>query len=399
MHQHILAVLGLAVAASAQQAPFYGFLFNWDRPTVGGHFEQVSRWNVTAESNFNRIDVDDYLDWGKDANGNVVIRGFAAWLFDSNYGSAESYSFVGHAEDTANGNFPLLTPAFTVANIPMPPGQPGNAYLVNATLNAPVNVPATGDVFVGIGLPALVVPTQPYDGLWLGSITRTLPGLTIFDEPGPTGQMGAGVARDDYNCVISGGVALYGPPSNTSLSQIAVDVMIDNGGVGGVALAETVQTSLPPSNAPLGTSDFLSGLHPDINGFNPGRADNIGFGVTHHTGQMPVGSAVLIMLAFGSSPIGTVPVASLGFDPASSGGLVCIDFTTAASFLTLSTPGFLANMGEAQLMLPLTPQVRGAIASQGPGFNFWWQGFAIDLTAPGPLLEVRASGCVKQHMQ
>ena len=36
MHQHILAVLGLAVAAAAEQAPFYGFLFNWDRPTVGG---------------------------------------------------------------------------------------------------------------------------------------------------------------------------------------------------------------------------------------------------------------------------------------------------------------------------------------------------------------------------
>lgn len=399
MHRHLLSVLGLAAAASAQ-APFYGFLFNWDRPTVGAHFDQVTRWNVTAESNMNRIDVDDYLDWGKDAAGNVVIRGFAAWLFDSNYGSAESYSFVGHAEDAASPNIPLLAPAFTVPNIPMPPGVAGNAYLVNATLNVPVNVPATGDVFVGFGLPAMVVPTQPFDGLWIGGITRTQPNLTIFDEPGPTGQLGAGIARDDYNVAISGGVAQYAPPSNTSLSQIAVDVMIDNGGVGGVALAETVQTSLTPSNAPFGTSDFLSGLHPDINGFNPGRADNIGFGVTHHTGQMPVGSAVLIMLAFGPSPIGSVPVAQLGpFDPATSGGIVCIDFTTAASFLTLSTPGFLANMGEAQLMLPLTPQVRSAIAAQGPGFNFWWQGFAIDLGAPGPLLEVRASGCVKQHMQ
>lgn len=399
MFWRLLPVVGLTLPVAAQ-APYQGFLFNWDRPTVGAHFDLVTRWNTTAESNFNRIDTDDHLDWGKNPAGAVVIRGFAGWMYDSNYATAETFSFIGHAEDTANPNLPLLTPAFTVPNIPMPPGVTGNAYLINGTINVSVNVPGGGDVFIGVGLPAMVSPVAPFDGLWVGTITRAQTGLTTFDEPGPQGQVGTGVARDDYNCVISGGVAQYGAPGPTSLTQIAIDCAILNGGVGGVALTETNQTSLTPSNAPLGTSDFLSGLHPDINGLNPGRLDNIGFGVTHHTGQMPVGSPVVILLALGPSPIGSQPLANLtGFDPANSGGYLCIDFTTAASFLVLSTPGFLANMAEAQLMLPLTAPVRAVLAAQGSPFDFWWQGFAVDLAAPGPLLEVRASGCVKQHIQ
>jgi hypothetical protein len=400
MLRTFLPFVGLALPAVAQTAPFHGFLLNWDRPTVGAHFDQVTRWNVTAESNMNRVDTDDYVDWGKNPAGDVVLRGFAGWLFDSNYQTAESFSFVGHAEDPANPNFPLLTAAFTVPNLPMPPGVTGNAYLVTATLNAPVTVPGSGDVFIGVGLPALVVPTQPYDGLWIGSITRTQTGLTIFDEPGPAGQVGGTVARDDYNCAISNGTAQYAPSSATSLSQIAFDVAVDNGGIGGVALAETNQTSLTPSNAPFGTSDFLSGLHPDINGLNPGRADNIGFGITHHTGQMPVGSPVIVMLALGPSTLGSLPLGTLtGFNPTASNGRLCIDFLSAASFVILSGPGFLPNMAEGQLMLPLTPQVRAQIAAQGPGFVLWWQGVAIDFTFAGPDLEARSTGCVKQHMQ
>lgn len=390
----------LAAGAAAQTAPFQGFLFNWDRPTVGGHFDQVTRWNITAESDLNRIDTDDYREWGRDATGAVAIRGFAAWLYDSNYTTPESYSFVGHAENSANLNFPLTTAAFTIANIPMPAGTAGNAYLVNATLNAPVTVPATGDVFVGIGLPAMVSGTPPYDGLWIGQITRTQTGLTIFDEPGPRGQVGAGIFRDDYSVFITNGVPTYGTPGPQSLSQLAVDVRIDGGMVGGVALAETNQTSLVPSNAPRGTSDFLSGLHPDLHGLNAGRADNVGFGVTHHTGQMPVGSPVFMLLAFGPSPVGSLPITSFaGIDPANSAGNVCIDFTTAATFLVFSGPGFFANTGEAQLMLSLTPQVRATLLSLAGPFDFWWQGFAVDATTTGAGFEVRTSGCVTQRVQ
>jgi hypothetical protein len=398
MARPFFMLLALASAAAAQ-APFHGFLFNWDRPTVGGHFDAVTRFDVAAERNFNRIDVDDYVDWGKNPAGNVVLRGFAAWMIDANYATPETFAFVGHAEDPANPGFPLLAPSFTVPNIPLPPGPAGTSFLIFGTLNVPVTIAGGGDVFVGVGLPAMVSPVAPFDGLFIGHITRTDPALQIFDEPGPRGQNGAGVFANDYNCAITGGIAQYVPIAFSSLSQLALDVAIDNGGIGGVALAETNQTSLVPSNAPLGTSDFLSGLHPDVNGFNPGRADNIGFGVTHHTGQMPAGSPVLVLLAFGGSPLGSQPITNFpGFDPLTSAGRLCIDFTAATSFLILTQPGFLPNMAEGQLMLPLSPQVRQVIAQQGSPFDFWWQGFAIDLSAPGPDLEVRTSGCVIQHL-
>lgn len=397
-----LSPLLLALAANAQTAPLQGFLFNWDRPTIGAHFDLVTRWNTTAESDMTRVDTDDFREWGRDTTGQVKVRGFITWIYDSNYATTESYSLVGHAEDTANANFPLATAAFTVPNIPMPPGTTGNVYRVGGTLSQAVSIPGTGDVFVGIGLPAMVAPTSPYDGLWLGYIGRNDPtqAPATYDEPGPRGQLGAGIARDDYVVYISGGTANYGPASATSLSQLAFDVMVDGGMVGGVALTQTNQTSLTPSNAPYGTSDFLSGLHPDVNGFNAGRADNVGFGVTHHTGQMPVGSPVFILLAFGPSPVGPLALSSFGaVDPVNSAGLVCLDFTNAATFLTFSQAGIFTTMGEAQLMLTLTPQTRSILTSMASPFDFWWQGFAVDTTNTGAGFEVRATGCVLQHVK
>lgn len=387
-----------ALPAAAQSAPYHGFLFNWDRPTVGAHLGGAVRWAPGAETDLVRIDTDDYKEWGVDGTGAVVIRGFAVWILDANFATPESFGFVGHAEDVTNPNFPLLAPAFNVPNIPMPPGTNGNTYLVGATLTANATVPGSGDVFVGLTLPALVVATPPFDGLFINNIGRAGTNPTRFDEPGPRGQLGAGIFRDDYAAYISGGVALYGPPGPMSLSQPAFDVRIDNGGVGGVALAETNQTSLPPSNAPLGTSDFISGLHPDINGQNAGRADNVGFGVSHHTGQMPVGSPVIVMLALGPSPVGSLPITAIGADPANSGGNICIDFTTGLTFLALSAPGFLMNQAEAQVIFPIGPQTRAVIASLPGPVDFWWQGFALDFTNTTGF-EIRASGCAVQHLK
>ncbi len=396
-----VALFALTAAAMAQ-APYQGFLFNWDRPTLGAGWGGLGRWNTSAETDLNRIDEADYKEWGRDPSGQVAVRGFAAWLFDDNYATAQTFAFVGHAEDPANPGFPLTTPAFQIPNLPMPPGTNGNVYLVTSTLPQAFGIPATGDVFVGFELPAMTVATAPYDGLWIANVSRqssTQPGA-VWDQPGPAGQQGQGVQNDDYMAFISGGVARYGTASATSLSQMALDVAVDGGMVGGVALTQTNQANLTSSNAPLGTSNFLSGLHPDINGLNLGRADEIGFGVTHHTSQMPVGSPVFILLSFGPSPFGSLPITNFGaIDPASSAGNVCIDFTAAATFVAISQPGFLANMGEAQMMLTLSPQVRSVLAAIPAPFDFWWQGVALDATATGPGLELRTTGCVVQHLK
>jgi hypothetical protein len=55
-------------------------------------------------------------------------------------------------------------------------------------------------------------------------------------------------------------------------------------------------------------------------------------------------------------------------------------------------------MATAQVMVPVPAGLRAQIAGFGAPVDFWWQAFAIDFSNPGPNLEVRASGCVVQHL-
>jgi hypothetical protein len=395
------SLVPLAVATTATaQFPLQGFLFNWDRPGLTGGLSLITRWSTGAETDLTRVDHDDFRDWGIDANGQIKVRGFVTWIFDDDYGTAQSFGVVGHQEDPANLDAPLATSAFQVPGIPMPPGVNGNIYRVGATFTQSFALTGGADTFVGLELPAMTSPVQPFDGLWIGTAARSNPqlGLTVFDEPGPRGQVGAGVARECYTAYVVNGQARYPAPNASSLQQLAIDVVIDSGMAGGVALAQTNQTTYPSSNAPLGTSNFISGLHPDVNGLNPGRADDIGFGVTHHTAQMPVGSLVFVMFALGPSPIGSLPVSTFGANSPDSAGNVCIDFTAAATFLAFTQPGAIANMGEAQVIVALSPVARSIIASIPGSLDFWWQGFALDATSANGL-EVRTTGCVLQHVK
>lgn len=399
----LVAILALSAAAAAQNFPLQGLMFNWDRPQLATGVDLVTRWATTAEHDLTRIDSDDFKDWGRDAQGQTRIQGYLTWLYDTNYGTAESYGLVAYAEDPAVSNTPAVaTPLLNIANIPMPPGTAGNIYRVGATFNQPVSFAANSDVFIGLDLPAMVNPNPPYDGIWVGTASRQIPALNLqtFDEPGPRGQVGAGIPFETYLCYVVNGVVRHAAPGASSLQQLAFDVLLANGGVGGVALTQTNQTSNPSSNAPLGTSNFLSGLHPDINGTNPGRADDIGFGVTTHLQQMPVGSPVFVLLAFGPSPLGSTPVNSfpIANNPDSAGN-VCIDFTTAATFLAFTAAGQVNTMGEAQLMIPLSASTRAVIAGLAGPLDLWWQGFALDATNVGPTLELRASGCVIQKLK
>jgi len=398
----LLPLVPLAIATTAMaQFPVQGFLFNWDRPALTDGISLITRWNTGLESDLTRVDHDDFREWGIDGAGAIKVRGWTMWIYDDNYATAQSYAIVGHQENPANANFPLVTAAFQIANIPMPPGVNGNIYRVGGTFNQSVAMTGGADTFLGVELPAMTSATAPFDGLWLGTAARanaTL-GLTTFDEPGPRGQVGAGIAQEGYIAYVVAGQARYPATGPSSLQQLAFDVVVDSGMVGGVALAQTNQASYVSSNAPLGTSNFLSGLHPDLNGFNAGRADDIGFGVTHHTSQMPIGSLVFVLLAFGPSPVGSVPVTALGASPTDSFGNVCIDFTAAASFLTFSQTGAIANMGEAQVVVTLSPVVRSVLASIPGNFDMWWQGFALDPTNTANGYEVRTTGCVLQHVK
>ena len=405
MRSALLAAAFLSTGIAAQSVPMQGFMHNWDRPTLGGGITIYIRGAAAAEEVLNRIDTDDHIDWALDANGDVGLGGLLLWMLDANDSTVEVFNVVAYPEDPLTADFPDLTNQVMSIPIQMPPtsNPPGQiAWRLGFELTQPVAVPAGGDVFVGVGLPAMISGTQPFDGLFVGTINNdaTTPTPFPFDVPGPRGQPGGGIGQDSYVSFNANSTVTYPASAPGSLMQLGIDVMTDGGMVGGVALATTNQASYPLSAAPQGTSNFLSGLHPDI-----ARGDDIGFAVTANTSQVAAGSLCVIMMALGPSPIGSTPIGTLSTAANSpdSAGNVYIDFTNPATFLTFLSPGVtpsaLPNMLEGQFVVPLSPQARAIVAGLAGPFDLWWQGFVLDLSAGGPPFEVRTTGCVVQKLK
>src|SRR5262249_52770363 len=261
------------------------------------------------------------------------------------------------------------------------------AYRVAATFTAPVTFANGSDVFLGVSLPPAVISgTSVTDGLFVGSVNNdnTAAGTGVFDLPGVTGQLGGSIAHQSYLChnPLTGTPLgpLYLPPNATSLEQLAFDPFLSGTTVGGVALTTTNQTSYTSSNTPPGgTSDFLSGLHPDLNGSNPGRADNVGFAMTTGTAQVGAGNPAFVLLALGPSPLGSLPLTTLlgaNAGPGSAGNM-CVDFTTAATFLAVlvtGQPNSFNVVAEAQLNVPISAGLRNALTVLPGPIDLWWQG-------------------------
>lgn len=409
-----MAALALSSGAALAQYPLQGFLYNWDRTGVGVGVSVFSRYGINAEEHLTRVDRDDYRDWGLNQQGQVQVQGFVVYMLDTNDGTREVFSIVGYEEDAQNPNLPDLTNRRVNAGpYQMPPaGSPpgARAYRLYTTFAQPVTLANGGDLFFGTSVPALVSAQQPYDGLWTGLVADDplTPGTPpVYDTPGPAGQVGARISRDTYACYIVNNVPTYIAPTATNpnvLEQFAIDLFLSGGAAGGVAIAQTNQTNYAASNAPHGTSNFLSGLHPDTYGFTTGRADDIGFAVVSHTSQVQTGSIALVMLALGPSPIGTLPVNQLFPFAGAAGttGVVCIDFTVSANFFLFMTPGgtnSVPNQLEGQVIAPLTPSARTFLASATGNIDLWWQGFVINSAVTGPQLEVHATGCVVQKLK
>lgn len=396
----------LFASTALAQNPLQGFMLNWDRPQNGAAISFVTRGTANAEQDLTRIDRDDYRDFGLDANGQVSIQGMVVQIQDDNDATREAFGLVGYQEDPARANYPdMANQRLNIANIQMPPtgAIPGGvAYELTLGFNQPVTFAPGTDLFLGVSLPALVVGAPPYDGLWVACTgnNSTMTGVTTYDLPGVRGAQGQGVFMDSYLCFVVNGNPVYGTASATSLTQMLLDVQLAGGTVGGVALTQTNQTSYPSSNAPYATSNFLSGSHPDVTGMNPGRADDVGFGITAHTSQVAAGSLAFVMMSFGPNNLGSIPVSAIGGAGApGSAGYICVNLANQTTFLTFLQPGLVANMLEGQLILPLSPQVRAILGTMTNPLNLHWQGFVLDVGAGGPPFEIRATGCAVQHLR
>jgi hypothetical protein len=406
MKAQLLIIAACAFAASVQAQNVLGFSAGQNTT----YTDRCGATNIEGDA-VNHYDTRDYqdclLDPADPTGATMKFTSVRVIVQDQIGTTPDSFTFVGYTEDPLVPDFP--NPAATWfrtggINLPASTNTGPVAWIYTITIAVPAV--AKGDFWLGVGmfLPP-VGTTWPTDGLsthttWgrtvttTGTAQRDLPGQAISLMPVPNVVCWLPVTAG-----VPTGPATY-PAASSGQRQIWIEL---NANVAsGVPVTQTNQTLYPSSNPGLanplvplgGTTNMFSGLNPDLYDFNlqtPARADDIGFLVN----DVSVPSApVFVLLAFGGSPVGSQPLATLmsGLAGAGTKGNVCIDFTAAATVL-----GFSNATGVFQYMLTMTPATRLAYQGLYP-MNLWYQAFVLDTVSPGPGINVHATGCGVQHL-
>lgn len=345
--------------------------------------------NVTSEVDvLNRLDPRDHRHCFDDGTGQMAYSELHVAIHEANDNTNEAWSAVWYLEDpTAPGQPDAAGPITRLGPMPLPPpgfGTPAVTWFVGLGFGPPGTVTNNVRLFYGVGLPPAPGQNWPSDGLSVLAITD-MTADAVRDVPGR-----------GYGSVPFGNHSLWVPTANGAPSGLGLYLgtapgsrqifYCDMGGIGagGTPIAVTNQTSYPISNG-TGTTSLLSGLHPDVFGWNPGRQDDPGF--LFYDDEM-AGQIALVFCGFATQaplPIALIP----GFAP-DSYGVLCIDLGGAVSFA-----GLIDGAGFARVTLPLSSAARAFVQASG-GLDLVWQGFAVDFSGPG--LRVHGSGCAFQHL-
>lgn len=389
------AVLLCGTGPIQGQVPL-GLAHNWEATSPDGtsFFSRAGLGNAAGVI-LNRYDHEDLRFAGVDGGGTIELVGWNVVLQDLDGSTPETFRFVFHLEDPNRPDFPAAVPIAQSVAIKLRPSaaQPLRIF-ATATFGPPLRVAPGQDLFAGVELSAATAT----DGLAVAMVSASpLGGATVFDVPGPAGLPGAAIPQDTYVCVIPAGQApSYGPDT----LQLRLELMLPREAVGGMPLTRTAQASYAPGNAPLGTTDLLSGLHPDI-----ARGDDIGFVARVDTGVLPVGTPVAFLMALAPATL-PVPLAHLPLSAApGTRGVLGIDPAQAAVFLGFVgvspnpvVPGGPLAEGEAVVHIDMNA-ARGVVAALPGPLEVWWQAVALAPGAAGPPFDVRASGLVVQRLK
>jgi len=402
MKAQLLIVAAAAFAASAQAQNVLGF-------SAGNNTSFTTRLganNIDGDA-LNHYDTRDYQDWmldPADATGATMKFTSLRVIVQDQVGvTPEQFTIVGYTEDPAVADYPNPTATwFRTGAITLPASTLTTpvAWIYTVT---PAAIPAVpkGDAWIGVGLfLAPVGTTWPTDGLSTHA-TYDRPATVTTGARDLASTLISTMPQTNTGCWIPTaagvptGPATY-PAAGGGRAQIWLEL---NANVAsGVPVTQTNQTLYTSSNpggtnalVPLGgTTNMFSGLYPDYNDSNlqtPARADDIGFLVN----DISIPNApVFILVAFGGSPLGSQPLSALmqGSGGPGTKGNICIDFTTAATFLAFSNA-----TGVAQLMLPMGAGDRAAFASFSP-IDVWYQAVVLDVNT----FDAHATGCGIQHL-
>ncbi|MCA8953101.1 MAG: hypothetical protein KDE27_26555 [Planctomycetes bacterium] len=381
-HASRFGILAAALASTAAAQDFIGFTYNeqvgaTSRGSLGGAAGEV----------ITRIDGDEYGGWGTDTAGMRTISSIFMIIQDQDaVATAETFDIYLYAEDPLNPGFPDLTTKTTFAMFEAGPPAPttgvisASAKVVTPATPVAVPIQGGGDIFISFEFAAAPGLGWPTDGLSSQICLGTQPSasFTVFDIPGGAQQPSSPAGPNNSHGLSNLGGAL----TYSSTRNWVIDV--EHSTAGGVVLGVTNQTSCVGSNNPPptgfgpapGTADFMSGVSPDVVGFNAGRADD----VTMEYFRVGSGTPLVFFLADIGGFAAEMPLSGL---VAGATGVSCVNI---GSFLTL---GFVVGSGdEAFLTTTFPAAVRPTLA----GFPLIQQAVEFD-TANGT---AHASPCGRQ---
>lgn len=351
----------LAVALAAQiqaQGEYIGFSYN----VQVGATSRGSLGNSAGEA-MTRIDARDYRGWGTNTAGTRTISSLA-FIAQDQFAQpvAGTFAINLYPEDPANPHMPLISGVVPFATgVTGPTGTNTIAAVFKIVTPAtPVSVPISGngDIFVSFALGAVTATESMSIQIDIGYQPSTA--FTIFDLAGPAQGPVAVSPNPPLPITVNNthGVSLVGTTLFLNGRRMQYLDVAQTTAAAGTALTITNQTSFTCSNSPPpagfgpapGTSDFLSGVAPDIGGSNAGRADDITFDF-FKTGIGTGRPVFFLMDLSGGFAATELPVSA--FSPGS--GVVCINLASASvislqftatdeAFVTTTIPNNLRSM-------------------------------------------------------
>lgn len=401
-------VLALAVSGSllAQTNNDIGFTKGW-----ATSFTTRVGANAIDADLLNHYDSRNYTDWmldPADTTGSTYKFNGLRFVIQDQIGTTpETFEVVAYNEDPANANFPDPAATWvTTASFSLPTSTVTTAVAWVYTITMTSTSVPKGDKWIGVRLHPPTGNTWPTDGTSLHATYDRAVNSTstnVTDQAGPRIDT---VPNGQFSCfmAVPGGVptgpAVYGGSTAGARRELNYEIIANT--TGGVCITQTNQANYTVSNpsgagtpTPLGgTTNFISGLHPDVwdgNLSTPARADNPGFLVTDV--NYP-NAPVFVIVALGPSFIGSQPLTTLfpGVLGPSTRGNACIDFVTGVTMFGIS-----GSTGMFQMTMNLDAGTRAIIQSYSApntSFDFWYQGFVLD----APTMSVLATGCGVQHM-
>lgn len=346
MQSHRIALSSLALCSALTAQNDMGI------ETGAGSTNWVTRTSTSFGSAcLTRWDYDDYRGVGFDhANSGTYLTGISGFAYDFENPGVESFAFS--AAEQGGPNLPdWLSYTVLSGSIALPAV---GTFEARVNFTNPVFLNDSGDVYVGYELGAR--PVGETNGLWFWCVRSEVAGN--HDLGGPAVDVSSPTA-DTYT---------YGTINliNTlafGRRYLLCDPIVY--GAAGMATTMTNQAAMTSSATAPGIAGFYSGLHPDVNGFNAGRADSPGF---RYVDASMAGQPVLFFISFGGLRSALSPLTLHSVFPGSSGSFCLND----GLFLG-AVPA--SGIGVAVMNLPLDAAARAVMGGSGLAAQMFAMGF------------------------